>query len=170
MRGTIHAVLAMQPEVWRIVRNSKLLVANLICCSFDYNPYHSLVIPIILPFEFGEEAFDSGSTASVSCIVTKGDIPIDISWMFNGRRIDSNDGILITRGGGKISMLSIETVHSRHAGNYTCHASNKAGSVEQSSELQVMGKFRCIIVFFVLPSFFQSPAYHPSIRFWRRSL
>ncbi|EDS26520.1 down syndrome cell adhesion molecule [Culex quinquefasciatus] len=98
-----------------------------------------IVIPIILPFEFGEEAFDSGSTASVSCIVTKGDVPIDISWMFNGRRIDTNDGILITRGGGKISMLSIESVHSRHSGIFTCHARNNAGSVEHSANLQVMG-------------------------------
>uniref|UniRef100_A0A8W7P8J2 Ig-like domain-containing protein n=1 Tax=Anopheles coluzzii TaxID=1518534 RepID=A0A8W7P8J2_ANOCL len=99
-----------------------------------------IVVPIILPFEFGEEAFDSGSTASVSCIVTKGDTPIDISWMFNGRRITLDEGILITKGGGKISMLSIESVHSRHAGNYTCSAKNKAGSVQHTAELQVMGK------------------------------
>uniref|UniRef100_A0A182WFX7 Down syndrome cell adhesion molecule n=1 Tax=Anopheles minimus TaxID=112268 RepID=A0A182WFX7_9DIPT len=97
-----------------------------------------IVVPIILPFEFGEEAFDSGSTASVSCIVTKGDTPIDISWMFNGRRITLDDGILITKGGGKISMLSIESVHSRHAGNYTCSARNTAGSVQHTAELQVM--------------------------------
>uniref|UniRef100_A0A182K8V3 Ig-like domain-containing protein n=1 Tax=Anopheles christyi TaxID=43041 RepID=A0A182K8V3_9DIPT len=97
-----------------------------------------IVVPIILPFEFGEEAFDSGSTASVSCIVTKGDTPIDISWMFNGRRITLDEGILITKGGGKISMLSIESVHSRHAGNYTCSAKNKAGSVQHTADLQVM--------------------------------
>uniref|UniRef100_A0A182NC81 Down syndrome cell adhesion molecule n=1 Tax=Anopheles dirus TaxID=7168 RepID=A0A182NC81_9DIPT len=97
-----------------------------------------IVVPIILPFEFGEEAFDSGSTASVSCIVTKGDTPIDISWMFNGRRISIDDGILITKGGGKISMLSIESVHSSHAGNYTCSARNTAGSVQHTAELQVM--------------------------------
>lgn len=71
--------------------------------------------------------------------MTKGDAPIDISWLFNDRRIDSNDGVLITRGGGKISMLSIESVHSRHAGNYSCFARNIAGSVQQSAELQVMG-------------------------------
>lgn len=113
------------------------MIISLILFCFLIHP--SQVIPIILPFEFGEEAFDSGSTASVSCIVTKGDVPIDISWMFNGRRIDTNDGILITRGGGKISMLSIESVHSRHSGIFTCHARNNAGSVEHSANLQVMG-------------------------------
>lgn len=99
-----------------------------------------LAVPIILPFEFGEEAFDSGSTASVSCIVTKGDTPIDISWMFNGRRLSVDDGVTITKSGGKISLLSIESVLSRHAGNYTCSARNTAGSGQHTAELQVMGK------------------------------
>lgn len=76
---------------------------------------------------------------SISCIVTKGDIPIDISWSFNGRRIVTNDGVLITKSGHKVSMLTIESVHSRHVGTYTCHAANQAGSVEYSSELLVMG-------------------------------
>ncbi|XP_055593970.1 cell adhesion molecule Dscam2 isoform X19 [Uranotaenia lowii] len=104
-----------------------------------------MVIPIILPFDFGEEAFDTGSTASVSCIVTKGDTPIDIGWLYNGRRIASNDGILISKSGHKVSMLTIEAVHSRHAGNYTCHAANRAGSVEQTSLLKVMVPPRWIL-------------------------
>ncbi|XP_049546742.1 Down syndrome cell adhesion molecule-like protein Dscam2 isoform X7 [Anopheles darlingi] len=104
-----------------------------------------MVVPIILPFEFGEEAFDSGSTASVSCIVTKGDTPIDISWSFNGRRIGVNEGLMITKGGGKISMLSIESVLSRHAGNYTCSAQNAAGQVQHTAELQVMVPPRWIL-------------------------
>ncbi|XP_035788159.1 Down syndrome cell adhesion molecule-like protein Dscam2 isoform X17 [Anopheles albimanus] len=104
-----------------------------------------MVVPIILPFDFGEEAFDSGSTASVSCIVTKGDTPIDISWSFNGRRIGDNEGLMITKGGGKISMLSIESVLSRHAGNYTCSAQNAAGQVQHTAELQVMVPPRWIL-------------------------
>lgn len=99
-----------------------------------------LVTPLILPFEFGEEAFDTGSTASVSCIITKGDVPIDIGWSFNGRRLAANDAIMITNGGPRVSILSIDAVDSRHAGNYTCHASNRAGSTKHTAELQVMGK------------------------------
>lgn len=97
------------------------------------------MVPIIHPFDFGEEAYDSGSTVSVSCIVTKGDTPIDISWLFNGRRLTTNDGVLITKSGQKMSILLIESAHSRHAGNYTCHARNGAGSVEQTSTLQIIG-------------------------------
>uniref|UniRef100_A0A182QBV3 Down syndrome cell adhesion molecule n=1 Tax=Anopheles farauti TaxID=69004 RepID=A0A182QBV3_9DIPT len=88
--------------------------------------------------QFGEEAFDTGSTASVSCIITKGDVPIDIGWSFNGRRLAANDAIMITNGGPRVSILSIDAVDSRHAGNYTCHASNRAGSTKHTAELQVM--------------------------------
>uniref|UniRef100_A0A182YKL3 Down syndrome cell adhesion molecule n=2 Tax=Neocellia TaxID=44535 RepID=A0A182YKL3_ANOST len=97
-----------------------------------------IIIPLILPFEFGEEAFDTGNTASVSCIITKGDVPIDIGWSFNGRRLAANDAVMITNSGPRISILSIDAVDSRHAGNYTCHASNRAGSTKHTAELQVM--------------------------------
>ncbi|XP_040165891.1 Down syndrome cell adhesion molecule-like protein Dscam2 isoform X40 [Anopheles arabiensis] len=104
-----------------------------------------MVTPLILPFEFGEEAFDTGSTASVSCIITKGDVPIDIGWSFNGRRLAANDAIMITNGGPRVSILSIDAVDSRHAGNYTCHASNRAGSTKHTAELQVMVPPRWIL-------------------------
>ncbi|XP_035901246.1 Down syndrome cell adhesion molecule-like protein Dscam2 isoform X31 [Anopheles stephensi] len=104
-----------------------------------------MVIPLILPFEFGEEAFDTGNTASVSCIITKGDVPIDIGWSFNGRRLAANDAVMITNSGPRISILSIDAVDSRHAGNYTCHASNRAGSTKHTAELQVMVPPRWIL-------------------------
>uniref|UniRef100_A0A182SAI8 Ig-like domain-containing protein n=1 Tax=Anopheles maculatus TaxID=74869 RepID=A0A182SAI8_9DIPT len=96
------------------------------------------VLPIILPFEFGEEPFDIYSATTVSCAVTKGDLPITIAWLFNDREIHSGDGVLITNSGHRISMLSIESVQPRHAGNYSCVANNKAGTAEYSSILNVM--------------------------------
>ena len=99
----------------------------------------SIVLPIILPFEFGEEPFDIYSATTVSCAVTKGDLPITIAWLFNDRQIHSGDGVLITNSGHRISILSIESVQPRHAGNYSCVANNKAGSAEYSSILNVMG-------------------------------
>ncbi|XP_040165885.1 Down syndrome cell adhesion molecule-like protein Dscam2 isoform X35 [Anopheles arabiensis] len=104
-----------------------------------------MAVPQIMPFEFGEEPFDSSSTVSVQCVVTKGDVPIDIGWMFNGRRISSNDGITVSKLGQKMSTLYIESIRSRHAGNYTCRASNAAGSVEHSSELKVIVPPRWIL-------------------------
>lgn len=95
--------------------------------------------PVLVPFEFGEEPYDMLSTTTASCTVTKGDSPIYIDWLFNGMKISSNDGIVITKSGPKMSILYIESVQPRHAGNYTCSAHNKAGFVEHSSELRVIG-------------------------------
>lgn len=77
--------------------------------------------------------------ASITCSVIKGDAPIDISWKFNNTDLFSNDGVIITRSGQRISVLSIETVRSRHAGLYTCVGKNSAGYIEHSAELKVNG-------------------------------
>ena len=95
-----------------------------------------------MPFEFGDEPFDSSSTVSINCVVSKGDTPIMIEWLLNGNRVTTNDGINIMKSGQKISMLSIESVQSRHAGNYTCVARNKAGESQHTSELKVIGNVK----------------------------
>lgn len=74
-----------------------------------------------------------------SCTVNKGDFPIDIYWKFNGRRIASEGGITISRTNQRMSVLTIDSVRDRDAGNYTCVAQNKAGLVEQSAALAVNG-------------------------------
>lgn len=76
---------------------------------------------------------------SASCTVNKGDLPINIYWTRNGVKQFSNDGISISRTNQRISVLSIESVRDRHAGNYTCIAENKAGVVELSIYLWVNG-------------------------------
>ena len=90
-------------------------------------------------FEFGEDPFDIMSTTIVSCAVTKGDLPIEIKWMLNDRSLPLNDGIMISSNGKRISMLSIDSVQPRHAGNYTCIAKNKAGESRHTSTLKVIG-------------------------------
>ncbi|XP_035901233.1 Down syndrome cell adhesion molecule-like protein Dscam2 isoform X19 [Anopheles stephensi] len=104
-----------------------------------------MVPPILLPFDFGEEPADVQSTTTVSCAVAKGDPPIEINWMFNGSKLFTSDGILITKSGQKISFLSIESVQARHAGNYTCVARNRAGFAEHTSELRVIVPPRWIL-------------------------
>lgn len=93
----------------------------------------------MFPFDFGVDPVDLMNTVSINCVVSKGDTPIMIEWLFNGDRITSNDGVLITKTGQKISMMSIESVQPRHAGNYTCVARNKAGESQHTAELQVIG-------------------------------
>ena len=116
----------------------------------------------MLTFDFGEDPYDSMSTTIVSCTISKGDLPIDINWFFNGYRLSSNDGILITKSGQKATILNIESIQPRHAGNYTCFAKNKAGEAQHTSELKVIGKlgakttilqafcFECFISYFIV--------------------
>lgn len=82
---------------------------------------------------------------STTCSVTKGDLPLKIWWTFKGdfdhfeHNLTTNDGIVITRNGQKVSFLTIEAVKARHKGNYTCIAQNKAGVSQQSSYLSING-------------------------------
>lgn len=97
---------------------------------------------MIFPFDFGEDPVDTLDTVSINCVVSKGDLPIKIVWLMNGERISSNDGITISKMGPKMSTLYIESIRPRHAGVFSCRAQNKAGSVEHSSQLKVIGN-RC---------------------------
>ena len=78
--------------------------------------------------------------ASVQCAVIKGDLPLDITWMFGDDEIGVDQQDMIISGSGKrLKQLTIEAVAARHAGQYTCVASNAAGSVAQTAVLEVNG-------------------------------
>lgn len=81
--------------------------------------------------------------ATVNCAVIRGDAPIEITWKFNDDKyllnFNNENGILITKSGPRISVLSIESVASKHRGNYTCIAENIAGLVKLTAELHVNG-------------------------------
>ncbi|XP_035788145.1 Down syndrome cell adhesion molecule-like protein Dscam2 isoform X5 [Anopheles albimanus] len=98
-----------------------------------------MVLPKIFPFSFGEEPAYIDSFVTVQCAVTIGDLPIEIEWLHGGELISkANDyGLLIVHSGRRVSTLTIEAIRDHHAGNYSCRARNKAGTVEQGSELIV---------------------------------
>ncbi|XP_030242130.1 Down syndrome cell adhesion molecule-like protein Dscam2 isoform X35 [Drosophila navojoa] len=96
-----------------------------------------MVLPQIVPFDFGEESINELDMVSVSCTVNKGDLPVDIYWTKNGGRLYTNDGLLVNRNSQRLSVLSIESVRARHAGNYSCVATNNAGATRQSALLAV---------------------------------
>ncbi|XP_055593965.1 cell adhesion molecule Dscam2 isoform X15 [Uranotaenia lowii] len=96
-----------------------------------------MVAPQIVPFDFGEDAVFSTDMVSATCTVNKGDLPIEITWFQNGKRLYSNDGISVSRPNQRLSTLSIESVRDRHSGNYTCVAKNHAGSIEYAAPLLV---------------------------------
>ncbi|XP_055593971.1 cell adhesion molecule Dscam2 isoform X20 [Uranotaenia lowii] len=96
-----------------------------------------MVLPQILPFDFGSDTIFSKDMVTSSCTVNKGDLPIEIYWKFNGRRIASEEGVIVSRTNQRMSVLTIESVRDRNAGNYTCVAQNAAGQIEQTALLAV---------------------------------
>ncbi|KAI4460603.1 basigin related [Holotrichia oblita] len=95
------------------------------------------VPPQILHFDFGNDVVNSGEMAIVNCAVTKGDFPLTISWSLENRTINQLEGISITNTNKRVSQLAIDSVGAQHAGTYTCHAKNPAGSTEYSAVLRV---------------------------------
>lgn len=112
------------------------------CCTKNTVP------PQIVPFDFGEEVINVLDMVSATCTVKKGDLPIQISWLHNGFRVMTNDGIVINRMGQRISTLSIESVRDRHRGNFTCVAKNDAGYTDLTVDLSVKGENRFLKIFY----------------------
>ena len=99
-----------------------------------------VVAPHIGPFSISDGPANSGDMVSATCSIMKGDFPVEIVWRFNGRAIGFNDpDVTITRINKHMSALSIESVAARHAGEYTCVATNRAGNVSHSTTLAVNG-------------------------------
>lgn len=100
-------------------------------------------MPQITPFDFGDEPLNTGELTGVSCIVSKGDLPIEIYWTLNSNLIvTGQNSFTITRLNARTSALSIESLNSGHRGLYKCVTKNKAGVAEFSAELKVNGNFR----------------------------
>ena len=99
-----------------------------------------LVPPKINYFSFGnDEPMSYGEFINVQCIISGGDLPVNISWILNGKPFDDYLEIYTTKRGKRINELTIESVAAKHAGNYSCIAENKAGSVNYTAELKVNG-------------------------------
>ncbi|XP_063932350.1 cell adhesion molecule Dscam1 isoform X5 [Zophobas morio] len=96
-----------------------------------------MVPPQILPFDFGDDQFNSDDMTSASCSVSKGDLPLTIFWIFNGKTVDHGNGVVVSLVNKRLSTLSIESVQAEHAGEYSCVATNAAGEGRQSSTLRV---------------------------------
>lgn len=99
----------------------------------------TLVPPNIAHFDFGDGPSNFGDTASVSCIVTSGDFPIEFKWLFNNKPISEIAGVSTVKLGKRNSVMNIDSVNGKHAGNYTCQASNSASMVNFTATLIVNG-------------------------------
>ncbi|XP_026825573.1 Down syndrome cell adhesion molecule-like protein Dscam2 isoform X17 [Ooceraea biroi] len=98
-----------------------------------------MVAPQIAPFSIGDEPANWGEAVSAVCTIVKGDLPIEVSWALNGEPITKENygDVSISRNSKRVSVMTIEAVSPRHAGEYTCTASNAAGATSYSATLAV---------------------------------
>lgn len=76
---------------------------------------------------------------SLMCSISKGDLPLTINWLYNNQSITLVDGVMARQVSKKMSTLEIESVQAHHIGEYTCTATNKAGTSSYSAYLHVNG-------------------------------
>lgn len=96
------------------------------------------VLPHIMPFDV-EEELNTGDSVQLNCHVSKGDKPLKITWSFHGKELSSHMGITTTKISDRSSLLTISSVMAAHNGNYTCTATNAAGSASHTTPLHVNG-------------------------------
>ncbi|XP_071567237.1 Down syndrome cell adhesion molecule 1 isoform X27 [Temnothorax nylanderi] len=98
-----------------------------------------MVAPQIAPFSISDEPANWGEAVSSVCTVVKGDLPIEVSWALNGEPITKENygDISISSTNKRVSLMTIEAASPRHAGEYTCTASNAAGATSYSATLAV---------------------------------
>ena len=102
-----------------------------------------IVAPKIAPFSRRTSSIQKGERITLTCTIAKGDLPISIVWRKDNANIDStnakNDDIKIIAFNEFISMLTIDDLDVRHIGNYSCLASNSAGTAIRYQTVHVNG-------------------------------
>ncbi|XP_049276092.1 titin-like [Rhipicephalus sanguineus] len=99
----------------------------------------SLVItdaPRVQPFVFPRESV-LGETLMVMCVANRGAQPMQFSWLKNGVALEEGNKATPKMFTESVSALSIRDVGAEDVANYTCRATNSAGSDSYTAELVV---------------------------------
>lgn len=105
---------------------------------------HRSVLPVIVPFPLSEKPAHTEQSLTITCGVSDGDLPLNLFWTFNNQPITPDMDVSISKLGKRTSVLTIDSVGGHHAGLYSCHGKNAAGSASYSTELKVIGACVCI--------------------------
>lgn len=97
------------------------------------------VEPRVTPYHFDQNGVNAQTSIRVLCAVVVGDTPINIKWFKNGQEIWTGMSAVIQKLDDMTSMLSLHHINVEDSGNYTCVATNAAGSASHSSQLKVKG-------------------------------
>lgn len=103
-------------------------------------------LPQIEQFQFNANGVNGGQAVRVMCMVTSGDLPLDIYWLKDGQPLLRSIYHKIDE---YTLILSLRQTKIGDAGNYTCVASNKAGESRKWSTLRIKGKSVSVVYFSV---------------------
>ncbi|GAB6026606.1 Down syndrome cell adhesion molecule-like protein 1 [Chamberlinius hualienensis] len=97
-----------------------------------------MIPPNIDGSTFQGHEVDEGSHARIICGVTDGDLPINFTWLRDGRPMSKDESGIAVRNIDEFSnVLTIKNVMTLHTGKYTCVATNAAASTNRTTELKV---------------------------------
>lgn len=93
-------------------------------------------LPHILPISAESEVFE-GNIFQITCVAQSDPHPT-ITWLKDGSAL-TDPSVSVSYPSPMMSLLIIAQSQRKHAGEYTCVASNPAGQVTKSSKLKVKG-------------------------------
>ncbi|XP_054713933.1 cell adhesion molecule Dscam2-like [Uloborus diversus] len=103
-----------------------------------------LTPPVIEPFHI-PEAIEEGARSKLLCSVTKGDPPITIQWLKDGKPLPADLEVTETVLDEFSKALLFPRAELRHRGNYTCTARNMAASASFTAAMVIHAPPRWMI-------------------------
>ncbi|XP_011496238.1 PREDICTED: Down syndrome cell adhesion molecule-like protein Dscam2 [Ceratosolen solmsi marchali] len=95
-----------------------------------------IVPPKISPFT-ADHDLHLGERTTLTCSVSRGDLPLTIFWLKDGRTMGPSERVTVTSVDQFNSILMIESLSPDHNGNYSCVARNLAAEVSHTQRLVV---------------------------------
>ncbi|KAK7074156.1 hypothetical protein SK128_006884 [Halocaridina rubra] len=97
---------------------------------------HVLRPPEIEPFSFGRD-LEEGIRTQLSCMVIKGDFPMTINWLKDGKHLQHDPDLESKQISEFSTVLIFKILREHHTGTYTCEAANAAATVNHTTTVRV---------------------------------
>lgn len=137
-RQTVHSNGSLE------IRDARKANEGIYLCKADLDgklenmstPLKVMIPPEITPFSF--RPVQVGLPLAKSCVVSRGDFPLDISWYKDGVLLRTRDGVVIHRLQKRVLSVTISSLTLDSAGNYTCCAANNVSRACTTGSLVVL--------------------------------
>lgn len=138
----LHLPLALKNRLWSMLYLHALPLSphtqKWIDISINHTPLPSAEPPVLAELKFPPNLVE-GMRLSVACSLLSGDLPITLSWQRDGLPLP-RDPLLTETHSQFFSNLVFADIRGKHAGTYTCTASNAAAASTVSASMNVQGK------------------------------